>query len=146
MRKLRVFIDSDVLFAGSATSTPNSASQIILKLSELTLIEAVISQQVVDEVERNLRIKVPLALPKMSQLLARCVEIVPLPPASFIDPLVGLADAKDVTILAAAIQSNCTHLATFNVRHYRPGHPTVVVVQPGDFVTHARQLLTQMDE
>ena len=144
--QLRVFIDSDVLFAGSATLSPSSASQIILQLSELTLIEAVISQQVVDEVERNLSLKVPLALPKMRLLLKRCVAIVPTPNATFVDPLFGLADPKDLTILAAALQSHCTYLTTFNVRHFQPGHPAVHVMQPGEFVSRVRQLLSQMDD
>lgn len=57
--KLRVFIDADVLFAGSASSSEHGASLVILKMAEITLIDAVASQQVIDEVERNLSQKLP---------------------------------------------------------------------------------------
>ena len=59
--KPRVFIDTDVLIAGSYSTT--GASYIILHLSDLTIIEGLISQQVRVEAERNLQDKLPNALP-----------------------------------------------------------------------------------
>jgi hypothetical protein len=41
--KPRVFVDADVLFAGVASADEHSASLLILRLSEITLIEAVAS-------------------------------------------------------------------------------------------------------
>jgi len=49
----KVFIDADVLIAGSAST--RGASHIVLQLSELTVIEGVISLQVKREAERNLQ-------------------------------------------------------------------------------------------
>lgn len=61
--KLRVFVDADALFAGSAAPGRHGASLAILRMAELTLIEAIASQQVIVEAERNLAEKLPNALP-----------------------------------------------------------------------------------
>ncbi|MBC7249776.1 MAG: hypothetical protein H5T62_05770 [Anaerolineae bacterium] len=53
--KLRVFVDADVLFAGAASPGKHGASLLILRMAEITLIEAVASQQVITEAERNCR-------------------------------------------------------------------------------------------
>jgi len=54
------------------------------------------------------------------------------------------ADAKDVPILIAAVREGCSWLVTFNVRHFRPGHPDVTVLPPGDFVLRVRGLLAAL--
>ena len=38
--KLRVFVDADVLFAGAASPNSESASLVVLRLAEMTLIDA----------------------------------------------------------------------------------------------------------
>ena len=48
----------------------------ILRMAEITLIEAVASQQVVEEVLRNLRTKLPAALPAFQLLVSRCLRVV----------------------------------------------------------------------
>ena len=52
--KLRIFLDADVIFAGSASPSRYSASNVVLLMSEITLLDAIASEQVVIEVERNL--------------------------------------------------------------------------------------------
>ncbi len=42
--KPRVFVDADVLFAGSASPSEHSASLVVLRLAEITLIEALASE------------------------------------------------------------------------------------------------------
>ena len=61
--KPRLFVDADVLFAGAASPSEHSASLVVLQLAEITLIEALTSQQVITEAERNLAAKLPQALP-----------------------------------------------------------------------------------
>ena len=56
-RKPRVFVDADVLFAGAAGPTAHGASLVVLRMAEITLIDALTSQQVVTEAERNLSAK-----------------------------------------------------------------------------------------
>ena len=134
----RVFVDSDVLFAGAAGPTGHGASLVLLTLAEVTLIEAVASQQVVTEAERNLAEKLPAALPAFRLLVSRCLHVVLDPASAALRDFVGLAHPKDLPILAAAALTGCPWLVTFNVRHYTPGHSSVRVLQPGQFVSAVR--------
>ncbi len=137
----RIFIDSDVLFAGSASPSEQGASMVLLRMAEITLIDAVVSQQVLTEVERNLTVKIPSALPKFHYLVSRCITIVPSPSASIINTYNGLADSKDLPILVAAIQAKAPWLVTFNIRHFQPGHPDVAILRPGALLLRVRGLL-----
>ncbi|MFZ5819904.1 MAG: PIN domain-containing protein [Chloroflexota bacterium] len=142
LRKLRIFVDADVLFAGSASPNENSASLVLLRMAEITLLEAVVSKQVLTEAKRNLREKIPSALPAFELLVGRCLKEVPDPSTEEIKTLTGLVDPADAPILASAIREQCSYLATFNVRHYQPGVKTVVVLKPGDLIQQVRYLLS----
>ena len=139
-----VFIDADVLFAGAAAGSQHSASLVVLRMAEITLIEAFTSQQVIDECERNLSSKIPAALPAFHLLVSRCLQIVPIPAAIELSAYTKFADPKDLPILVAALRTNCTWLVTFNVRHIQPGHTQVTVLKPGDFVLCVRELLVYL--
>ena len=78
-RRPRVFVDADALFAGAAAASDHGASLVILRLAEITLIEAVTSQQAVTEAERNLGEKLPQALPAWRLIVSRCLRVVPDP-------------------------------------------------------------------
>lgn len=142
--KLRVFVDADVLIAGAASPNAHSASLVVLQMAEITLIEALTSEQVIEECERNLREKLPGALATFRLLVERCLRVLPAPTRITLEPYQGLADPKDLPILVAAVLAECPWLITFNVRHYQPGHPTLKVVTPGEFVMHARDALSQL--
>lgn len=142
--KPRVFIDADVLFAGSASPSEHGASLIVLRMAEITLLEAYTSQQVLGEVERNLATKLPQALPAFRLLVSRCLKIVPEPATADLQEHAGLAEATDLPILVAALQAKCTWLVTFNTRHYQPGHAAVLVIPPGEFLLRVRDLLIQL--
>ena len=144
--KLRVFVDADVLFAGSASPSEYGASLLVLRLGELTLIDAVTSEQVVTEAERNLEAKMPQAFPLFRLLVSRALTVVPDPQPEEVAAHVGLADPKDLPILVAALNAGCPWLVTFNLRHYRPGHPKVKVVRPGELVRRVRETLAFMRE
>ena len=62
-RKPRVFVDADVIFAGAAAPTEHGANLTVLRMAEITLIEAITSQQAVTEAECNLEAKLPATLP-----------------------------------------------------------------------------------
>ena len=143
MSLLRVMVDADVLFAGSASSSDRSASTVVLRLSDLTLIDGVASEQVVAEAEKNLREKVAAAVPAFRDLVAACVRVVPDPTPDEVLALDGLADPKDLPILTAAVRDQCDVLVTFNERDYRPGHPDIEVVTPGVLVQRVRRLVAQ---
>lgn len=139
--KLRVFVDADVLFAGSAAPSQHGASLAVLRLAEITLIEAVASQQVIAEAERNLAEKLPDALPAFRLIVSRCLRIVPDPDPTDLAPLASMADPKDLPLLAAAVREGCPWLVTFNVRHFQPGHPALRVLPPGELILRVRESL-----
>jgi predicted nucleic acid-binding protein len=142
--KPRIFVDADVLFAGAASPNEHSASLVILRMAEITLIEAVTSEQVITEVERNLGEKMPAAMPAFQMLVSRCLRVVSDPSVAEIRALSKAADPKDVPILAAAVRERCVYLATHNIRHFQPGVEAVMVLKPGDLVQRVRYLLAQM--
>ncbi len=139
-----LFVDADVLFAGSASPSKHSASLMILTLSEVTLIRALVSEQVITEAERNLEAKIPKALPAFRHLVSRCLTVVPDPGLEELAACRGLADPKDLPILVAAVREKSTWLVTFNIRDYQPGHPDVVVLRPGEFISRIREQLTKL--
>jgi predicted nucleic acid-binding protein len=142
--KPRVFVDADVLFAGAAAPGGHGASLVILRMAEITLIDAITSQQAITEAERNLSAKLPHALSTFRLLVDRCLCIVPDPRPEDLTPHTGSADPKDLSILIAAVREGCPWLVTFNVRDFKPGHPDVTVLRPGDFVMRVRDLLTHL--
>ena len=89
--KPRVFVDADVLFAGAASPSQYGASLLILRLGELTLIDAVASEQVVTEAERNLTAKMPHALPLFRLLVECALTVVPNPSADDLAPHIFLS-------------------------------------------------------
>lgn len=143
--KPKVFVDADVLFAGSAAPTQHGASLVVLRMAEITLIQAFTSQQVISEAERNLAAKLPQTLPAFRLIVARCLQVVPDPEPAELSPYAGLADPADLPILVAALSSGCPWLVSFNTRHYRPGHPALAVLPPGDFLLRVRDLLARLE-
>ena len=142
--KPRVFVDADVLFSGAASPGAYGASLVVLRMAEITLIDAVASQQVIVEAKRNLTSKIPAALPAFRLIVARSLQIVPDPEPDDLLAYDGLADPKDLAILVAALREGCPWLVTFNERHYQPGHPDIDVVRPGEFLLHARDRLSRL--
>ena len=138
----KVFIDADVLIAGSAST--RGASHIVLQLSELTVIEGFISLQVKREAERNLQIKLPQALSIFRKLVKSAVEVVADAGIGEITPYLSQANANDASILATACTNRCHYLLTFNVRHYYPKAVTISVLSPGDFLFMLRQQLLSL--
>ena len=143
-RRPRVFVDADVLFAGAASPGEHSASLVVLRLAEITLIEALTSEQVNVEAERNLTEKLPQLPPAFRLIVSRCLHVVPDPHPADLLPHVGFAHRRDLPILAAAIRQGCEWLVTFNVRGFRPGHPAISVLRPGEFVLCVRDLLAHL--
>lgn len=144
MKKLIVFLDADVIFAGAAAPTEQGASHVILRLGEITLIECITSTQVVTEVERNLEEKLPGKVPELRLILSRSLRVVPDPEPAELIHYKGQADPKDLPILVAALKHHCRFLLTFNTRHYMPDTAEITVQRPGDFLTTLRSLLARL--
>ncbi len=137
--KPRLFMDADVLIAGSASTT--GASHILLHLSDLTIIEGIISQQVRVEAERNLREKMPYALPAFGLLVESAIRLVDDPHENQLVSLKGQAHVEDLPLLAAALLHRCHYLVTFNVKHYYPEGDKITILRPGEFLFRLRHQL-----
>jgi hypothetical protein len=144
MNKPIVFLDADVIFAGSAAPTEHSASNFVLRLGEIGLFECVTSTQVITEVERNFEKKLPGKLPELRLIISRSLRVVPDPEPNELIPYKGQADPKDLPSLVAALKHVCRFLLTFNIRHYAPTKEKIIVQRPSEFVTTVRVLLAQM--
>jgi len=144
--KPRLFVDAEVLFTGAASPNEHSASNLILRMAELTLIDAITSAQVIAEVERNLTDKMHKALPAFRLLVKRSLRVVEDPDPTELADYAGLANPEDLPILVAAIREECSLLATFNIRHYQPGYYSVSVLKPGDLVLRVRYLLARLSD
>ena len=142
MRKPRAFVDANVLFAGAAAPSEHGASLTILRMAEITLIEALTCQQAIIEAERNLAAKLPVALPAFRLIVSRCLQIVFDPTPEELAPHAGRADPEDLPILVSALREGCPWLVSFNLRHFQPGVPAVTVLRPGDFVLRVRDHLS----
>jgi len=140
-----VFVDADVIFAGSASPSEHGASLLVLRTGEITLIDAVTSRQAISEAERNLAAKMPAALSTFRLLVERCLRVVNDPSQRDVAGYAGIAHPKDLPILVAAVRERCEWLVTFNGDDYLPGHPDVAVLRPGAFIQCVRALLTHMD-
>ena len=138
-RPTRVFFDADALIAGAASTT--GASHLLLRLSELTLLEGMTCRYVVGEVERNLLAKLPAALPAFRLILEAGVDIVPDPSNSVTAALAGQADPKDLPVLSAAIAAQADFLATFNTRHFRSRRLAPLIRAPSAVVVRIRRSL-----
>lgn len=137
----RILIDADVLFAAAASSSKYGASLLILRLAELTLIQAIAPSQVIVEVHRNLEAKLPQAINMFRVLIDRSLQIVPDPDPELVQQHQGKAHPKDLPILVSAAEHECPWLITFNLKDFQPGLPNIKVVQPGDFVLLIRRQL-----
>jgi len=138
---IRVFFDADVIFAGCASPRDYGASLVLLRMAEITLIKAVTSRQVIDEVERNLLEKIPSAIPAFQMIINRCLTVVDNPNLTEVNAYHGCADVKDLPILVCARRENCALLATYNINHFQPGIRGLAVLTPGDLILKVRYLL-----
>jgi hypothetical protein len=144
--KPKVFVDADVIFAGAAAPTEHGASHVVLQMGEITLIDCVGSEQAVKEVERNLADKIPEKLPDFHLLVSRSLHIVDDPQPGDLAAYKGQADSKDLPILVAAMKEGCSHLLTFNVRHFTPTSPKITVQPPSSFLLTVRSLLGMLED
>lgn len=107
------------------------------------VIQAFTSRQAREEVERNLVIKLPAALPAFRAIVAAACHPASEPTAAAIRRLMTeeACDPKDCAILAAALATDCAWLLTFNVRDYHTGD-RIRVSEPGAFVAALRDRLS----
>jgi predicted nucleic acid-binding protein len=136
----RVFADSSVLIAG--VGSRSGASRAVLIMAEIGLFKLILCRQVLDECERNLRKKLPNALPVFTELLANIrPEILPDPPLEESARWESIIAAKDAPILAAAVLAAPDRLLTLDMKDFTPdvaAQSGLTIQTPSDFVQEIR--------
>ena len=109
--KPRVFLDSNVVFSGLYSS--QGAPGTILEHFIRGNISVVVSQQVLEEVIRTTREKLPEALPALRRLLVNVPpEVAADPKPEAIERWTGRLSIGDAVILAAAIATKPDYFVT----------------------------------
>ncbi len=135
--KPTAFIDSNVWIAGVASLSGGSAR--VLDLCHAGLVEPLVSQEVLVEVDRNLRKKLPQLLRAFKELFATLrPRICPPPSDEVLQMASEVVHPKDAGILAAALEARADYLVTLDVRHFLPAAPHVAgsirIVTPGELL------------
>ena len=105
-------------------------------LGELGLLRLVLPHAAVTEARRNLGARLPEAAPLFEEFLRAVPVQIRRPSPHDLERARDRADAKDVSILAAAIGAGARILVTHNIRHFRSGEG-VRVVRPGTLIEEA---------
>lgn len=136
-------MDANVLIAGA--DSQSGASNAVLKMAEIGLFQLVVSTQVLDEAERNLRKKLPRALPNFAAQLARLrLEILPDPTPEQVEPWKEVIETKDAPILSVAVASSVDRFITLNTKDFTPAvaeQSGLTILTPAQFVEEIRQLV-----
>ena len=107
----KIFLDANILF--SAAYTPDSG---LLRLWSAKSVRLFTSQFALEEARRNLAIHNPGALATLDELASN-VTTVPAAASASLPQGIHLPD-KDAPLLAAAVQSGCSHFLTGDKRHF----------------------------
>ena len=135
--KIRVFVDTNVVFAGLASS--GGASAAVLDLCEAEVIQMVLSRQVIVEADRNFSAKLPRLVGRFRQFMRSLgPTLIEDPGKSSVRKAAGIVGRKDASILAAAKESGVDFLITLDKKHFlspraRKG-AEVPVVTPAEFL------------
>jgi putative PIN family toxin of toxin-antitoxin system len=116
-RKIKVFIDTNVLIAGVNSVTGASAT--LLDLCEARVLEMVVSRQVLIEADRNFATKFPQLVGRFRQFMHNLAPLmVEDPTPESIKKAATIVDRKDAPILAAAQNANVDFLITLDKKHF----------------------------
>lgn len=142
--RLRGYVDANVVLSGVATNNPHSASRVVLVASELTLIDLVACERVIEECNRNLEQFVgnDVQLRELKEILrevvGRSIEVAGTPTVEKGQSVAG-ADPKDLVHLLSAAEHNCDFLVTSNTKDFPESYQGVSVIEPGTLVRRIRE-------
>lgn len=115
-KRLRVFVDTSALLAGLNSST--GAAGIILAACFSHECTPVISEQIIEEAERNIKTKFPKLRDAFAAFLLIPPEITPSPALKEIKNAYSVLPTSDAPILAAAWKARPDALVTWNTKHF----------------------------
>ena len=140
----RVFCDANVLIAGAASRSGRCRA--VIMMAEAGLFRMVVSRQVLDEAERNVRRKLPHGLPVLADILGHVqLEIVDDPSLQSFARWLDCIEDKDAPIVEAAVAANVDYLLTLNSRDFTPAvadRSGLKIWTPAQFVERLREIVT----
>ena len=138
-RKCKVFLDSNVLLSGLFSD--KGAPRIILDLLTLNLpmLAGATGRYNLMEVERNLKKRMPAAMPLYHEYLPKLgLEVVALPSQETVRSLVGVIAEKDIPVLASAIACGAEYLITGDKKDFdrlkKDKRYDLRIVSPSEFI------------
>jgi predicted nucleic acid-binding protein len=141
--RLRAYVDANVLLSGAATDNPSSASRVVLVASELTLLDLVACERVLEECGRNLgrlvenEAQLQGLRETLEEIASRSIEVVRTPSADGVS--LPDTDPKDRVHLLSAVEQGCDYLVTLNPKDFTESYEGVSVIEPGTLVKRIRE-------
>jgi hypothetical protein len=111
---MRLFFDANTLF--TAAHNPRGKAALVVELGGVGYWTLLTSAYAIEEARRNLEAKLPDALPRFAELVARFDVM----PEHFSEGGPAMLPAKDRPIYAAALRCGATHLLTGDLRDFGP--------------------------
>ncbi len=141
----RIFLDSSVIIA--ACGSRSGASHAVIVMAEIGLFKVLISEQVIEECDRNITKKLPKALPILKQILSVInPEILPNPAIADAAKWETIIESKDAPILAAALLAQSDRLLNLNTKDFTSNvakQSGLKLQTPSEFIQEIRSILTQ---
>lgn len=144
---LTLFLDADVLMASAASTRAHSAGSVLLTLSEITLVEAITSELVVEECRRNIPKTFSCSdevLETFGKITNRALTVVDRPPRTAVLSYRPYAAWSDAPHLTSAAEHASDYLVTYNISDYDASSLAVDVVEPGTVVRLVRAKLADL--
>lgn len=114
--KTSVFIDSNVWF--SAFYKEGFCSR-LLKIVESPEYEVHISELVLEEIIKNIQLKIPKALPYFIDYLKKHkIVVLKNPEPKLLEKYIKLAHYEDLPIIISAFESDCNYFITGNIKDF----------------------------
>ena len=136
-RTVSVFLDSNVILSGIFSD--RGSPRIILDILSLNLsfITGMTGRYNIMEIERNLKSKLPEAVPVYKEYIAKLnLRIIPVPAMEEVKKYTGTTSPKDVPVLVSAIKSKADYLITGDKKDFGKlkGDYPFKITGPTDFL------------
>jgi predicted nucleic acid-binding protein len=136
-RAVRVFLDSNVIL--SSLFSDRGAPRILLDILSLNLsvIVGVTGRYNIMEIERNLKAKLPAAIPVYKEYIGKLnLRIIPVPSWEEVKRYAGVTAEKDIPVLVSAIHGKAEYLITGDKKDFGKlkGDYPFIITGPADFL------------
>lgn len=113
---IRVFMDASVFFAALYSS--QGAARDLIRLAFEEKVRLIVSQDILDEVARNILKKAPHMATLYDLLLTTMdLETVDAPPQDIVEQVAEYVAEKDAHVIAAALKAKPDYLVTYDQKH-----------------------------